>query len=65
MVAYYRPTPKNALAKNFLPEQGFEKRAEGRYQRNLYKDPPQPESAFPVALELEFNWANSVAKLSA
>jgi FkbH-like protein len=52
VVAYYRPTPKNALAKNFLPEQGFEKRAEGRYQRNLCKDPPQPESAFPVAVEL-------------
>jgi FkbH-like protein len=52
VVAYYSPTPKNAPAKNFLPLQGFEKCAEGRYRRDLCKDPPQPESAFPVTVEL-------------
>jgi FkbH-like protein len=52
VLAYYRPTPKNGLAKNFLPDQGFEERTEDRYWRDLRKDPPQPESAFPIRVEL-------------
>jgi len=52
VIADYRPTSKNDLVKNFLPEQGFDQCAEGRYQRNLYEAPPRPESAFPIAVEL-------------
>ena len=51
VVAHYRPTAKNELAKNFLPDQGFEKCDEGRYRRDLSKQPPQPEAAFPIAVE--------------
>lgn len=52
VVASYTPTPKNDLVKNFLPDQGFERCAEGRYRRDLCKEPPQPESAYPIAVEL-------------
>jgi FkbH-like protein len=52
VVATYSPTPKNDLIKSFLPDQGFEQCAEGRYRRDLCKEPPQPESAYPIAVEL-------------
>jgi FkbH-like protein len=52
IVADYHPTAKNELVKNFLPEQGFERCADGRYRRNLSSEPPQPESAVPIAVEV-------------
>lgn len=52
VVAHYLPTSKNDLVRNFLPDQGFEKCDEGRYRRDLSRRPPQPEAAFPVAVEL-------------
>jgi len=51
LIADYLPTPKNVLVENFLPEQGFEQSADGRYRRDLIKTPPQPESAFPITVE--------------
>jgi FkbH-like protein len=53
VVAEFQPTAKNDLAKNFLAEQGFEKGEDGRYRRDLKSHPPKPESAFPIAVELE------------
>jgi predicted enzyme involved in methoxymalonyl-ACP biosynthesis len=52
VMADYKPTAKNDLVKDFLPNQGFTKSEDGRYRRDLRKEPPQPESAFPVAVEL-------------
>ncbi|MDS4068006.1 MAG: HAD-IIIC family phosphatase [Candidatus Competibacter sp.] len=52
IAADYIPTLKNILVKSFLPEQGFEKCAEGGYRRHLHKAPPQPESAHPITVEL-------------
>jgi FkbH-like protein len=52
VTADFLPTRKNDLAKAFLPEHSFEKGADGRYRRDLGKEPPQPEAAFSVAVEL-------------
>jgi FkbH-like protein len=52
IVASYQPTAKNALARSFLPDQGFETCIDDRYRRDLRKTPPSPESAFPVAIEM-------------
>jgi FkbH-like protein len=52
IVAHYQPTAKNELAKNFLPDQGFEKCTEGRYRRDLRATSLPPESAFPVEVAL-------------
>lgn len=52
VIAFYRPTSKNDLVKNFLPDQGFDKCEDDRYRRDLCKQPPQAESAFPIAIEL-------------
>jgi FkbH-like protein len=52
VVARYEPTAKNDLVKNFLPEQGFEKSADGRYLRDFREEPPLAESAFPITIEL-------------
>ena len=43
---------KNDLVKNFLPDHGFEQGADGRYRRSLLKNPPAPESALPIAMEI-------------
>jgi FkbH-like protein len=52
IVGCYQPTAKNELARNFLPDQGFEKCTEGRYRRDLRTTSLPPESAFPVAVEM-------------
>jgi FkbH-like protein len=52
VIAHFKQTSKNDLVKNFLPEQSFELCEQGRYRRDLRKLPPQPESAFPIAVEL-------------
>ena len=52
VLARYEPTKKNDLVKNFLPEQAFEKCADGRYRRDLRQEPPKGESAFPITIEL-------------
>jgi FkbH-like protein len=52
VLARYESTKKNDLVKDFLPEQAFEKCADGRYRRDLRKVPPKGESAFPITIEL-------------
>jgi len=52
VMARYEPTKKNDLVKDFLPEQAFEKCADGRYRRDLRQEPPKGESAFPITIEL-------------
>ena len=52
VLADFIPTSKNELVQNFLPEQGFEKSEDGRYRRDLIKDPPHVESAFPISIEI-------------
>jgi len=34
-----------------LPAQGFTKSEDGRYHRDLRREPPQPEAAFPIVVE--------------
>jgi predicted enzyme involved in methoxymalonyl-ACP biosynthesis len=53
VIADFKPTSKNELAKDFLPEQGFETGADGRYRRNLRSAPPRAESDFPITIVLE------------
>ncbi len=48
LVADFLPTAKNELVRTFLPDQGFEAGADGRYRWPLDRCPPQPESAFPI-----------------
>jgi FkbH-like protein len=52
IVADYLPTPKNALVQHFLPEQGFEQGADGRWRRSINDPPPLGESAFPITVAL-------------
>lgn len=52
IVADYFPTPKNALVRSFLPDQAFDICADGRYYLDLSEAPAQPESNFPIAVEL-------------
>ena len=52
VVADFVPTPKNALAKDFLAMQGFSQSADERYFRDLRASPPQAESTFPIAVDL-------------
>jgi FkbH-like protein len=52
VLADYKPTAKNDLVKNFLPEQGFERCEDGRYRRDLHGAPLPSESSFPIAVEL-------------
>ncbi len=52
VVADYLPTPKNALVKDFLPQQGFVIGEDGRYRRDLQAAPAEPADAFPVAVTL-------------
>ena len=50
VTAEFLPTAKNALAKDFLAEQGFVPSSEGRLQIDLQDNPPLAESAFPIAV---------------
>jgi FkbH-like protein len=50
IVADFQETSKNELAKSFLPAQGFERCADGRYRRDLVARPPEPEGRFPIAV---------------
>jgi FkbH-like protein len=52
VLADYRPTPKNVLVKNFLPEHGFAEDGNGRYRRNLVVAPPFPGSAYPITIKM-------------
>ena len=52
VVADFVPTAKNELVKTFLPEQGFLPSEDGRYVWNLERQPPRPESAFPIAIQI-------------
>jgi FkbH-like protein len=53
VLADFKPTSKNDLAKNFLPEQDFKMSDDGRYRRDLSSHPPQAESAFPITIQFE------------
>ncbi|NRF66507.1 HAD-IIIC family phosphatase [Aquincola sp. S2] len=57
LVADYLPTAKNDLVKHFLPEQGFELGADGRYRRDLHAQPASDAAAFPI----EVNFATSLS----
>lgn len=48
LVADYLPTAKNDLVRHFLPEQGFEPGADGRYRRDLQTQPASEAAAFPI-----------------
>jgi predicted enzyme involved in methoxymalonyl-ACP biosynthesis len=52
IMADYLPTAKNSLVQDFLREQSFTHRADGRWHRSLVDTPPLPESAFPIAIGL-------------
>lgn len=52
VVADHLPTAKNALVNGFLPAQGFTQSGDGRWRRSLSDRPPEPASAFPIAIEL-------------
>lgn len=52
VVADYLPTPKNDLVRLFLPSQGFERANDGRYRRDLQRQPPRPASDFPISLTI-------------
>ena len=52
VAANYLPTAKNSLVQTFLPDQGFVLRADGAYWRDLRSTAPQPEAAFPIAIEM-------------
>jgi len=51
--ASYIATAKNALVARFLPDQGFHDIGNGRYQRDLLKQPPKQEREFPIAVLLD------------
>ncbi len=53
VVADFLPTAKNELAKTFLPDQGFEPGADGRYRWHLGDKSPQPESTFPITVTVQ------------
>lgn len=55
VVSDFLPTKKNDLVKNFLPEQSFEMRADGRYVRSLRSVPPRPQADYPIVIE----WAQA------
>ncbi|HMO46581.1 MAG TPA: HAD-IIIC family phosphatase [Rubrivivax sp.] len=50
IVANYLQTAKNGLAKDFLPVQGFEADASGRFEMDLSHRPPRAESEFPISV---------------
>ncbi len=52
VVADYLPTSKNGLATSFLSDHGFAVGVDGRFHRNLDINPPLPESAYPIAIEM-------------
>jgi len=52
IVADYKPTAKNELVKDFLPQQGFRLDTDGRYRMDLAATPPKPESAFPIQVDM-------------
>lgn len=50
VLADYLPTPKNALAKDFLVQQGFALGPSGRLERNFGITLPSSEGAFPITV---------------
>jgi FkbH-like protein len=53
LVADYLPTAKNDMVRSFLPEQGFQLRADGRFVRQLTKPSPPPARRFPIQVTVE------------
>jgi len=60
VLADYLPTPKNGLVTSFLPDHGFAIDADGRFRRDLVANPPLPDAAYPMAIEIS---AKSPAEL--
>ena len=60
VLADYLPTPKNRLVTSFLPDHGFAIGADGRFRRDLVANPPLPDAAYPMAIEIS---AKSPAEL--
>ena len=52
VLADYLPTPKNGLVTSFLPDHGFAIGADGRFRRDLVANPPLPDAAYPMAIEI-------------
>ena len=52
VMADYLPSAKNDLVRHFLPEQGFEARADGRYHLDLMLAPPRPPESFPITVSV-------------
>lgn len=52
VTAEYRPTAKNDLVRNFLPEQGFEPSDDGQYHLDLSTTPPKGAEDFPIQIFL-------------
>ena len=52
VLADYLPTPKNGLVTSFLPDHGFAIDADGRFRRDLVANPPLPDAAYPMAIEI-------------
>ena len=50
VTAEFLPSAKNALAKDFLTEQGFAPSPNGRLEKSLQDNPPMLESAFPIVV---------------
>jgi FkbH-like protein len=59
VLADYLPTPKNGLVTNFLPDHGFAVDADGRFCRDLIATPPLPDEAYPMAIEVAGESADS------
>lgn len=51
--AAFLPTAKNALARNFLAEQGFTASCDDRLNTDLRDNPPLAESAFPITVTID------------
>lgn len=52
VAAEFIPTAKNALASGFLAANGFEPEPGGGWRRDLAATPPNPEDAYPIAVDL-------------
>jgi FkbH-like protein len=65
VLASFIPTQKNALAAQFLREQGFDEYADNQYRWNLEETAPKLEDAFPVAVQFEGREAEPAAKAGA
>jgi FkbH-like protein len=53
VIASFLPTAKNELVKTYLPDEGFQLGADGRYRWEMSEKQPRPESDFPITMSFE------------